>query len=268
MTEKIQELLNTIEQERGVEILYACESGSRAWGFSSPNSDYDIRFLYRRPHDEYLSVFAPSETIEIAIHEDLDPGGWDIRKALNLLGKSNGALIEWLHSPIVYRDLEGFSQKWRSLTNSVFQPEKNLHHYLGHARQAYGKQSQSEAPTGKSYLYILRTLLAAKWIQTHETPAPVPFEELLVLANDELKEAIDTLVAWKTSAQETDTLNRNPVVDAFVEDSLASQADWKPSTSPSPTFASPTSSSSRPSVAAMLMEHRLQILTWISKESS
>ena len=240
MTEKIQALLSNIEQERDVEILYACESGSRAWGFASPNSDYDIRFLYRRPTDEYLNVFESSDTIEIPIHEDLDPGGWDIRKALNLLGKSNGALIEWLHSPIVYRDSHGFSDSWRALTKSVFQPEKTLHHYLGHARQAYGKQSEKEHPTGKSYLYILRTLLAAKWIQAHESPAPVPFEELLVLANDDLKKAISKLVEWKATAQETAALERIPVVDAFIEETLSSKAEWKPRSTPSPNFVKET----------------------------
>ena len=240
MTKKIQELLNNIEQERSVEILYACESGSRAWGFASPNSDYDIRFLYRRPADEYLNIFASSDTIEIAIHEDLDPGGWDIRKALNLLGKSNGALIEWLHSPIVYRDSHGFSDSWRALTRSIFQPEKSFHHYLGHARQAYGKQSEKENPTGKSYLYILRTLLAAKWIQTHESPAPVPFEELMVLVNHDLKEAINKLVEWKATAQETAALERIPVVDTFIEETLSSQADWKPSATPSLDFVKKT----------------------------
>ena len=236
MTKKITELLNHIEREHGVEIFYACESGSRAWGFASPNSDYDIRFIYRRPHDKYLSIFESASTIEIPIHDDLDPGGWDMHKALNLLGKSNGALIEWLHSPIVYRDVNGFAESWRSLAKSVFQPEKNLHHYLGHAHQTYGKQSALDRPTGKSYLYILRTLLAAKWVQVHESPAPVPFEELRVLANDEINAAIDTLIQWKTSAQETDTLDRIPVIDTFVDEALASKNTWKPSATPSTDF--------------------------------
>lgn len=105
---EIAALLAEVEARQGVRILYACESGSRAWGFASPDSDYDIRFLYVQPTSRYLRVFRGNDTIEIAIEDDLDPGGWDVRKAAGLLGKSNGALVEWLHSPIVYRAESGF----------------------------------------------------------------------------------------------------------------------------------------------------------------
>ena len=105
----IEALLSEVERKHGVRILYACESGSRAWGFASPDSDFDIRFLYARKNSEYLHVFEGGDTIEIPIEDDLDPGGWDVRKAAALLSKSNGALVEWLHSPIVYRRVPGLS---------------------------------------------------------------------------------------------------------------------------------------------------------------
>ena len=107
-TKDIAHLLAEVEREHGVRILYACESGSRAWGFASPDSDYDIRFLYTRKGAYYGNVFTGSDTIEMAIEDDLDPGGWDVKKAAGLLSKSNGALVEWLHSPIVYRNDAGF----------------------------------------------------------------------------------------------------------------------------------------------------------------
>jgi len=111
IAEEINELLDEVERVHEVEILYACESGSRAWGFASPDSDYDIRFIYKRKRDDYLRVSELADTIEIPIENDLDPGGWDLRKSLGLLKKSNGALIGWLHSPIVYREKEGFLER-------------------------------------------------------------------------------------------------------------------------------------------------------------
>ena len=98
--EDIQQLLGDIERQHGVRILHACESGSRAWGFASSDSDYDIRFLFIRKEEGYLSLREHADTIEIPIQGDLDAGGWDLRKAARLLAKSNGALVEWLHSPI------------------------------------------------------------------------------------------------------------------------------------------------------------------------
>ena len=99
----IQEKLNQLEAEYGVQILLAVESGSRAWGFASPDSDYDVRFIFWHPKDWYLSVFEQRDVIELPVDAVLDISGWDIRKALRLLWKSNAALIEWLNSPIVYR---------------------------------------------------------------------------------------------------------------------------------------------------------------------
>lgn len=169
MREKISELLADIERERDVRILYACESGSRAWGFHSEDSDYDIRFIYAARREMYLGVSDPQDTIEIAIKDDLDPGGWDVRKALGLLGKSNGPLIEWLHSPIVYLDRDGFRDSWQQLSREVLQPAKLRHHYMGLAVQISRRKLAEDAPSAKSYLYVMRALLAARWIESRGT---------------------------------------------------------------------------------------------------
>ena len=147
---KINKLLTTCEEGQKIDILYACESGSRAWGFASPNSDFDIRFLYRSPHETYLSVFEQKDTIEIPIKDDLDPGGWDIKKALGLLAKSNGALIEWLHSPIVYKDQEGFREhafKDRAYITSIGFARTCIHHKHG---ESSGHLIRSAQRTGNS----------------------------------------------------------------------------------------------------------------------
>ena len=114
----IQKSLTTIEQTERVQVLYACESGSRAWVFASSDSDYDVRFIYVHPRDHYLSVFANRDVIEQKITDDLDVSGWDLQKTLGLLSKSNPPLLEWLKSPIVYQQDAEFATAFRSLLRS------------------------------------------------------------------------------------------------------------------------------------------------------
>src|SRR3546814_6400248 len=103
MRSRIEALLERIELEHGVRILFAVESGSRAWGFASADSDWDVRFVYARPAEYYLSLAPRRDVIELPIENGIDAGGWDIRKALSLLLNANPTLLEWLKSPIVYR---------------------------------------------------------------------------------------------------------------------------------------------------------------------
>ena len=102
MEQLIHSRLIEIEAKNAIKIVYACESGSRAWGFPSANSDYDVRFIYIRPVDWYLSIYEKRDVIEYPIDEQLDISGWDLKKALQLLRKTNPPLLEWLGSPIVY----------------------------------------------------------------------------------------------------------------------------------------------------------------------
>ncbi|MES2981028.1 MAG: nucleotidyltransferase domain-containing protein [Verrucomicrobiota bacterium] len=220
MREKIIQLLSDVERERNVRILYACESGSRAWGFHSEDSDYDIRFIYASPPSCYLSVSDPKDTIEIAIKDDLDPGGWDIRKALGLLGKSNGPLIEWLHSPIVYLDRDGFRERWKKLSREVLQASKLRHHYMGLAVQISRKKLAEDAPSVKSYLYVMRALLAARWIDVHGNSPPVPFAELVAATENPLRNSLNELIAAKASIHETESMGRKEILDRFIEQAL------------------------------------------------
>jgi predicted nucleotidyltransferase len=230
--DKISELLANIERERNVRILYACESGSRAWGFHSEDSDYDIRFLYASPSASYLGVSDPKDSIEIAIKDDLDPGGWDIKKALGLLGKSNGPLIEWLHSPIVYLDRDGFRESWQRLSREVLQPSKLRHHYMGLAVQISRRKLAEDAPSAKSYLYVMRALLAARWIETRGTAPPVPFAELVATAEPPLREALHELIAAKALSTENESQGKIIVLDEFIADALESKEP--PSAAPEP----------------------------------
>lgn len=218
--QNISNLLITTENAKNVDILYACESGSRAWGFASPNSDYDIRFLYLNPQEFYLSVFEHKDTIEIPIKDDLDPGGWDVKKALSLLAKSNGALIEWLHSPIIYQDKEGFRDRWQKLALDVLNPNHLVNHYKGLASQIRQRKLQTDEPSAKGYLYACRALLAAKWVTEKFTPPPVPFAELLDFASPKLKAILQETVEWKATADEIASRGRLDLIEQFISAEL------------------------------------------------
>ena len=225
IAEEINNLLGQVENEYGVEILYACESGSRAWGFASPDSDYDIRFIYKRKEEDYLRVDEIADTIEIPIENDLDPGGWDVRKSLSLLNKSNGALIEWLHSPIVYREKAGFLDSWRKACLEVMSEGKLHDHYRGIAKR-FWKTSLHEgnAEAGevraKSYLYCLRGVLSAKYVAQEKKPAPVEFEKLLSCLPNELSPVVDDLLEYKSESGEKQGMERLPELDAFLKEEV------------------------------------------------
>jgi predicted nucleotidyltransferase len=114
MKDIILQKLTELEQSENIKILYACESGSRAWGFASPDSDFDVRFIYARNVNHYLSIADMPDVVGLPVDEVLDIGGWDLKKALKLFLKSNGPLYEWLQSPIVYRQDNTFADEMRS----------------------------------------------------------------------------------------------------------------------------------------------------------
>jgi predicted nucleotidyltransferase len=233
MTTAIQELLARIEKEKNVEILYACESGSRAWGFASPDSDYDIRFLFAKPQADYISIHEGMESIDLPLEQGLlDAGGWDLRKAAKLLGKSNGALLEWIHSPIVYREQAGFRQRWQSAALRVFQPRACIDHYRGLAKQMILQKLQADAVRAKDYLYALRATLAAEWIIAGNGIPPVSFSDSFPVAPDYLLEKIPDLLAHKARSGEGELMARVPEIDAFLHESLTRTSERPASTNP------------------------------------
>src|SRR5690242_13631967 len=130
VSQRVRSALAQLEVERNVRVLYACESGSRAWGFASRDSDYDVRFLYIHPRDWYLSVEDRRDVIEQPIAADLDVSGWEMRKALRLLWKSNPPLLEWLKSPVVYCHDPEFLAEFSALAMRFYSPRRCFAHYL------------------------------------------------------------------------------------------------------------------------------------------
>ncbi|WP_373544445.1 nucleotidyltransferase domain-containing protein [Chamaesiphon sp.] len=171
----------SIEQ---IVILYACESGSRAWGFPSPDSDYDVRFIYLRPLEWYLSILDRPDTIDLPVNSLLDINGWDLRKALKLFKGSNSAIYEWIQSPLIYQAHSEIGNELLSLGHNYYSPRAGIHHYLNMTINCYREYLQLDFVKLKKYFYALRPILAAKWIVTHQTFPPMIFSELLNLIND------------------------------------------------------------------------------------
>lgn len=221
----ILERLAAIEQTEAVRILYACESGSRAWGFASPDSDYDVRFIYVRPQDWYLSIDLERrrDVIERPIEGVLDINGWDLRKALQLMRKSNPPLFEWLHSPLVYRAQAGFREAMLALTPAYYSPLGCAWHYLHMARGNDRAYLQGEQVRLKKYLYVLRPLLAVRWLESGRGVVPMPFRELVetLIPPGELRDAIEHLLRLKQSGAELAWEPRIPALSDWIKVELA-----------------------------------------------
>lgn len=156
MREKIKLELERIEKEKDVKILFAVESGSRAWGFPSKDSDYDVRFVYMHPVEWYLSIHDKRDVIEYPISDDLDISGWDIKKALQLFAKSNPALLEWIRSPIFYSKNSNFPEQLQQMSEKNFDPKATIYHYLHMASKNYREFLQGENVKLKStFMYCV-----------------------------------------------------------------------------------------------------------------
>ena len=198
----IQDKLTEIEKEHGIKILYSCESGSRAWGFPSPDSDYDVRFIYKRSFDEYLTIQSGKDHLSFPINEELDIYGWDISKVLQLITKSNTTPFEWLQSPIIYREDKRFKDDLWLFCQNYFCPRSNIHHYLGIARGAMETMNGEDIKIKKLF-YVLRPLLAALWCAEKNTIAPMSIHQLMELLSDDLRKKVLSLIDLKSTASES-----------------------------------------------------------------
>ncbi|MFB0831489.1 nucleotidyltransferase domain-containing protein [Brevibacillus laterosporus] len=222
MRETIQNEIKKIEHLHNVKILFAVESGSRAWGFPSQDSDYDVRFVYIRHPEWYLSIDDKRDVIEVPINDLLDINGWDIRKALRLFRKSNPPLLEWLVSNIVYHDAYGFKDELLELRQQVFSLRASLHHYLSMAKGNYRDYLQGEQVKIKKYFYVLRPILACMWIEKFNTNPPISFQELVsgLLSDSELKREIEELLKRKIAGDELNLEKRIDILNKFIEEKL------------------------------------------------
>lgn len=243
ITQAIKEKLSQIEQCENIRILYACESGSRAWGFASPDSDYDVRFIFVRPVEDYLRVKELPDFIDAELNEIYDINGWDLKKFFKQLYKSNPVLFEWANSPIVYKTTPEWESVKTIMKDYVLQVAM-IHHYRGMGRRncflaisANEKTKLSRNPSSKDlgralrgsageiilkkYLYVLRPILACVWIMQKHTVPPTEFSKLVEeVLPDELKTSVEELLVVKKSSGEKDKGSRIPQIDSFIESKL------------------------------------------------
>jgi predicted nucleotidyltransferase len=238
-----------LSTREGVRILYACESGSRAWGFASPDSDYDVRFIYAQPRNRYLSIRERKDIIELPVDALLDINGWDIRKALQLFLKSNSPLYEWLQSPIVYMDpgdakpdspgpsgkphnsgtnspVDSFAADLRRLMPHYYSRRAGCHHYLSMAYNAFTNDLRADEVRLKKYFYALRPTLACGWILEKGTVPPMEFPILRTLITDSgWNDTVDDLLRRKSQADEKALIPPVPLLQDWLVATLAQYKD-------------------------------------------
>ncbi|MEO8711076.1 MAG: nucleotidyltransferase domain-containing protein [Parafilimonas sp.] len=222
MVDKIRNELTNLEKEKNIKILYAVESGSRAWGFASKDSDWDVRFIYVHNYDWYLSINEKKDNIETILPNDIDLSGWELRKALLLFRKSNPPLLEWLRSPIVYKEEFSTANQLRNVAKDYFNPKSCLYHYLHMANGNFEAYFKTDMAKIKKYFYVLRPILACCWIERTNTMAPMEFEVLVdkEISNNNLKKEINKLLVRKKNGDELDVEKRIQIIDDFIIDKL------------------------------------------------
>ncbi len=221
----IDRRLDEIERDHDVRILLAVESGSRAWGFPSPDSDYDARFIYAHKPEWYVSLQKGRDVIELPIENDLDINGWEITKALNLLCKPNPVMLEWIESPIVYRQTDWVVERMRALADLSLHRHAGKYHYLHLAQGQYRRFIDGrERVSLKKYFYSLRPALALYWMRTQDAGrVPMSLPALLagVALPKEVQSFIADLVAQKKHSKELGDGPRIAALDGFIEAEIA-----------------------------------------------
>jgi predicted nucleotidyltransferase len=225
---EIMRRLAAAEKEHDVVILFAIESGSRAWGFASPDSDYDVRFIYAHPAEWYLSfdVERRRDVIEYPIVDELDCGGWDARKALYLFTRTNGALLEWLNSPITYIERGSFAKELRKLAPTEVNNTALCYHYSHMARGNAREYLFKDRARLKKYFYVLRPLLAIRYIEAGLGIPPVEFQKLVdAVATDEIRPGIAHLLVEKRKTSELGYGDPIPEINQFITSELERHGD-------------------------------------------
>jgi predicted nucleotidyltransferase len=219
MKHTILKTLKSIEKDYSVKIILACESGSRAWGFPSNDSDYDVRFIYVNKMDWYLSIDNKKDVIELPIDDELDINGWDLKKSLKLMKKSNSPLFEWLSSPIKYLVWKKPFEMLLEISKKAFLPETSCYHYLSMAKKKAETIEDSERVKLKTYMYAIRPTLCSDWIIRNLNQPPMQIKDILDdIRNDtRFKERVIDLIKIKKDHSEKYTVNRDEIIDTYIK---------------------------------------------------
>ena len=222
MIEEIKKEIIRLEEQHDIKILYAVESGSRAWGFASTDSDWDVRYFYIHRLDWYLKIDILKDSQEEILENDIDLSGWELKKALKLFRKSNPPMLEWLDSPIIYSENYSTATRLRKLKKEYFNPKSCMHHYFNMANNNFKHYLEKDMVRTKKYLYVLRPILACEWIKNNETMAPMEFDELVKtqVHDQQIKTEIELLLVRKKSGEELSEEPKNKLLHSYLENKL------------------------------------------------
>ena len=224
INQKITKYLETIEKEHQIKILLACETGSRAWGFPSPDSDFDIRIIYVHATDWYLSLTEKRDSLEFMFeNKEIDITGWDLRKSLRLLQKSNPPLLERIQSPIIYKADENFVKEIQQLAGSQYSRIATIHHYLSMAKKFLEELESTETYKLKKFFYALRSAVACKWIVEKQEIPPIEFKKMLagLSLENHMLDRVEELIALKATQSETYVHHGEETLFAFMHACIA-----------------------------------------------
>lgn len=234
--ENIAEILESLEKQHGIKILYAAESGSRAWGMESDDSDYDIRFIYiHRSTKSYFSLIQPSKSIDGFSEDRLyDWQGWELSKAVNHLRDSNPSIVEWVHSPVVYKDIHeplSFAEWSRKLLQDDHLVGVLLKHYFSMAKKNYlGNIEGKNEVNVKKYMYVIRPAAMMQWLfQANRSQCVIKmnclelFDEIRPFIGEDVYGSIVELTRKKQGMHEGDLQSRIPIVDDWIRTSISPQ---------------------------------------------
>lgn len=234
MKQKITALLQNLEKEHNIKILFAVENGSRAWGMNSKDSDYDVRFVFYRPLNEYITFNKKEDVITIAFDENLqlhktqgsliDMCGFDIFKYLKLLASSNPTTIEWLNSPIIH--LGDNNIELKSYMGSNFSQEKLFHHYFSLFQNNYKIYiKDGKKITYKKYLYSMRGILNALYVLKFDKVPPILMRDTVRAMQcyipEDIVSKLNEVIEIKSQGLEKETIQRISLFDEFFEQKLA-----------------------------------------------
>jgi len=223
MKDKIIKYLKTIEEEKNIKILLACETGSRAWGFPSPDSDYDIRMIYIHKKDWYLSLKEKKDSINLMYEDnDIDITGWELRKALRLLKKSNPPLLERIQSPILYMYDQEFLTEINQISKGVYSKISTIYHYLNMSKKIFLEIENTEKYKLKKLFYTLRTAITCKWIMEKDEISPIDFNIMLENLNldENIVKNIKELIDLKSKVDESYLHSGENDLFIFIKDIL------------------------------------------------
>lgn len=220
--QNIIKTLKEVEDANNVKVLFAIESGSRGWGFASDDSDYDCRFIYVNKYEYYLSIDDKKDVIEIPVDEIYDVSGWDLKKSLLLLRKSNPPILEWISSPIVYMENQGFIKKFRNLANKCFKVKPSMYHYINLAKRFYVDVLGKDKTKIKSYFYIIRPVFACKYIMENNTIPPMELEKIRnnISVPEKINIILDRLLEQKKKVNEKELIDKESVLLDYIREEL------------------------------------------------